>query len=115
MRSEHCCVRLGDTPTCCMETWWSRMLHLSCPSSKPPRHKKATVVSQAVHQATVMELAVAQLQFGEAVNVRVVEQGFPLGSDDNEIDDLIVSLRPAANGILAKLNVEQILQACLES
>jgi hypothetical protein len=47
------------------------------------------------------------------VNVRVVEQGFPLGSDDNEIDDLIKGLWLAANGILVKLNVEQILHACL--
>ena len=47
------------------------------------------------------------------MNVWVVEQGFPPGSDDDEIDDLIKSLRPAANSILAKLNVEQILQARL--
>jgi hypothetical protein len=45
------------------------------------------------------------------VNVQVVEQGSPLGSDDNEIGDLIESLRPATNDILAKLNVEQILHA----
>jgi len=44
----------------------------------------------------------------------VVEQGFPPALDDNEIDDLIESLWPAANGILAKLNVEQILHACLD-
>jgi len=48
------------------------------------------------------------------VNVQVVEQGFSSGSDDNEIDDLIESLRPAANGILAKLNMEQILHARLD-
>jgi hypothetical protein len=48
------------------------------------------------------------------VNVRVVEQGFPLRSDDNEIDDLIEGLWLAANGILVKLNVEQILHACLD-
>jgi len=48
------------------------------------------------------------------VNVRVVEQRFPLGSDDNEIDDIIESLRPTANGILMKLNVEQILHARLD-
>ena len=52
--------------------------------------------------------------FGEVVNVQVVEQGFSSGSDDNEIDDLIESLRPAANGILAKLNMEQILHARLD-
>jgi hypothetical protein len=48
------------------------------------------------------------------VNVRVVKRGFPLGSNDIEIDDLIESLRPAANGILAKLNVEQLLYARLD-
>ena len=48
------------------------------------------------------------------MNVRVVEQGFPLGSDDNEIDGLIGSLWPATNGILAKLNVEQLLHAHLD-
>ena len=44
----------------------------------------------------------------------MVEQDFLLGSDDNEIDDLIESLRPAANGILAKLNVDQLLHARLD-
>ena len=72
------------------------------------------MVSKAIHQATAMAQATAQLQFGKVVNVRVVEQGFPSGSDDSEIDDLIESLRPAANGILAKLNVEQVLHARLD-
>ena len=45
------------------------------------------------------------------MNVLVVEQGFPLGSDNNEIDDLIESLWRVSNDILAKLNVEQILYA----
>ena len=44
----------------------------------------------------------------------MVEQGFSLGSDDNEIDDLIESLRPVTNGILVKLNMEHILHACLD-
>ena len=43
----------------------------------------------------------------------MVEQGFPLGSDDNEIDDLIESLWLATNSILAKLNMVQILHARL--
>jgi hypothetical protein len=64
------------------------------------------VVSEVVRQTTAMALVAAQLQFGETVNIWVVEQGFPLGSDDNEIDDLTKSLRPATNGILAKLNTE---------
>jgi hypothetical protein len=72
------------------------------------------VVSEAVRQAVATALAAAQLQFAEGVNVRVVEHGFPSGSDDNEIDDLINSLWPASIGILAKLNMEQILHAHLE-
>jgi deferrochelatase/peroxidase EfeB len=56
------------------------------------REDKAVVVFKVVHQAAATALAAAQLQFGEAMNVRVVEQGFLLGSDDNEIDDLIKSL-----------------------
>ena len=39
---------------------------------------------------------------------------FLLGSNDNEIDDLIESLWSAANDILAKLNVEQLLHARLD-
>ena len=61
-----------------------------------------------------MALATAQLQFGEAVNIRVVEQGFLPGSDNNEIDDLIESLWPAANGMLAKLNMEWLMHAHLD-
>jgi hypothetical protein len=72
------------------------------------------VVSKVIHQAATTALAAAQLQFGKAVNVWVVEKGFALGSNHNEIDDLIESLRPAANGILVKLNVEQILHAHLD-
>jgi hypothetical protein len=67
------------------------------------------VVSKVIHQAATTALAAAQLQFG-----KVVEKGFALGSNHNEIDDLIESLRPAANGILVKLNVEQILHAHLD-
>ena len=64
------------------------------------------MVFKAVHQVAAMSLAAAELQFGETVNVRVVEQGFPPRSDDNEIDDLIESLWPANNSILAMLNVD---------
>ena len=48
------------------------------------------------------------------MNVRVVEQGFPPGSDDNEIYDLIESLEPTATAILAKVNVDKILHARLD-
>jgi hypothetical protein len=78
------------------------------------REDKAVVVSEAVRQAATAALAAAQLQFGVAVNVWVVEQGFQPGLDNNEINDLIESLQPAANGILAKLNMEQILHAHLD-
>ena len=37
------------------------------------REDKAAVVSKAIHQAAAIALAAAQLQFGEAVNVWVVE------------------------------------------
>ena len=114
--SEHCCVHPGYTPTCCSVTWWPRAPHLSCPSRKPPRHEKdkATMVSEAVRQVAATAPAAAQLQFGKAVNVQVVEQGFLPGSDNNEIDDLIERLRPTTNGILAKLNMEQMLRAHLD-
>jgi hypothetical protein len=44
----------------------------------------------------------------------MVEHGFPPRLDNNEIDDLIESLQPATNDILAKLNVEQILHTRFE-
>ena len=72
------------------------------------------VVTEAIHQGAAKALATAQLQIGVAVNVRVVEQGFSARSDNNEIDDLIKSLEPAANAILVKLNMEQILHARLD-
>ena len=52
---------------------------------------KATVVSEAICQAAATTLAAAQLQLGEAVNVQVVEQGFPPGSKDVDIADLVES------------------------
>ena len=72
------------------------------------------VVSKAIHQAAAMALATAQLQFGEAVNVRVVEQGFSLRSMDDDITNLIKSFEPAANAILPKVDVGLILQANLD-
>ena len=50
-------------------------------------------------QGVAAVLAAAQIQIGIAVNIRVVEQGFSPGSDDNEIDDLIESLELATNAI----------------
>jgi hypothetical protein len=48
------------------------------------------------------------------VNVQVVEQGFPPGSKDDDIDDLIESFKLAANVILAKVDMDEILHACLD-
>jgi hypothetical protein len=44
----------------------------------------------------------------------MAEQGFLLRSKDNDIDDLVESFEPAANAILAKVDVEQILHASLD-
>jgi hypothetical protein len=48
------------------------------------------------------------------VNLRVVEQGFPLHSTDDDIADLIESFEPAANAILLKVDVDEILHANLD-
>jgi len=47
------------------------------------------VVSEAIHQGAATALAAAHLRNGRAMHVLEVEQGFPLGSDVNEIVDLI--------------------------
>ena len=48
------------------------------------------------------------------VNVWVAEQGFPLESKDDDIVDLVESFEPAANAILAKVDVDEILHARLD-
>ena len=58
------------------------------------------MVIKAIHQGAAMALAAAQLQISVAVNVWVVEQGFPPGSIDDETTDLIESFEPDANVIL---------------
>jgi hypothetical protein len=73
-----------------------------------------TMVTEAISQGTTAALAAAQHQIGVAVNVQVVEQGFPPGSKDDDIDDLIESFKPAANVILAKVDMDEILHACLD-
>jgi hypothetical protein len=72
------------------------------------------MVTEAICQETTAALAATQHQIGVAVNVRVVEQGFLPGSKDDDIDDLIKSFKPAANVILAKVDVDEILHACLD-
>ena len=47
------------------------------------------------------------------MNVWVAEQGFLLGSTNDDIADLIESFEPAANVVLPKLDVELILHANL--
>ena len=44
----------------------------------------------------------------------MVEQGFPLGSTDDDIIDLNESFKPAANVVLPKVDVELILHANLD-
>ena len=61
-----------------------------------------------------MVLATAQLLIGTAVNVRVAEQGFLLGSRDDDIAELIKCFEPAANAVLPKVDVELILHANLD-
>ena len=60
-------------------------------------------------------LTAIQLQFGTEVQVLVVHQAFLLVPDDQDfIDDLFVSVELATNIILAKVNVDEILHACLD-
>ena len=47
------------------------------------------------------------------VNVQVANQGFLSGSMDDDIADLIESFEPAANTVLPKVDVDEILYANL--
>ena len=48
------------------------------------------------------------------VNVQVANQGFLSGSMDDDITDLIESFEPAANTVLPKVDVDEILHANLD-
>ena len=48
------------------------------------------------------------------MNVWVVEQGFSLGSTDDDITNLIESFEPSANAILLKVDMELILHGNLD-
>ena len=48
------------------------------------------------------------------VNLRVGEQGFSLRSMDDDITDLIESLKPAANAVLPMVDVDEIMHANLD-
>jgi hypothetical protein len=44
----------------------------------------------------------------------VAEQGFPPESKDEDIVDLVESFELAANAVIAKVDVDEILHACLD-
>ena len=71
------------------------------------------MVTEVIRQGDAMVLAAAQLQIGIAVNLGVVEQGFSPCSTDDDIADLIKSFKPAANAVLPKVDVDEILHANL--
>ena len=71
-------------------------------------------MTKAILQGAAMALAAAQLQIGAAVNIRVAEQGFSLGSTDDDITDLIKSFELATNAILPKVDIELILHVKLD-
>jgi len=48
------------------------------------------------------------------VNLKVAEQGFPSRLMDDGIADLINSFKPAANAVLPKVDVDEILHANLD-
>ena len=73
------------------------------------------MVSKAIHQGAAMALIAAQLEFGVVVKVWVVQQAFPPTPEDEDyIDDLFKHVEPAANTILAKVNMDEILHDHLE-
>jgi hypothetical protein len=61
-----------------------------------------------------MVLSTAQLLISTAVNLRVAEQGFLPRSMDDDIAYLIESFELAANTILLKVDMDEILHANLD-
>ena len=73
------------------------------------------VASKAIHQGATTALVAAQLEFSAMVKVRVVQQAFPPTPEDEDyIDDLFKCVEPAANAILAKVNVDDIFHDRLD-
>ena len=72
------------------------------------------MLTEAIHQGAAAALAAAQLQIGAAVNVQVAAWGFPLESKDDDIVDLVESFELVSNAVLAKVDVDEILHACLD-
>ena len=48
------------------------------------------------------------------MNLRVEEQGFPPRSTDDDIANLIESFEPAANAVLPKVDMDEVLHANLD-
>ena len=58
-------------------------------------------------------MAATQLQIDATVNVRVAEQGFLSESKDDDIIDLVESFEPAANAVLTKVDMNEIVHTRL--
>ena len=66
--------------------------------------------SEAIHQGAATAMVAAQLEFGAVVKVMVAQQAFPPAPEDEDyIDDMFKCIEPAANVVLAKVNVVEIL------
>ena len=72
------------------------------------------MVTKAVCQGAATALTATQLQIGAVVNIWVVEKGFSPDSKNNDIIDLVESFELAANAILVKVDMDEILHACLD-
>jgi hypothetical protein len=73
------------------------------------------MVFEAICQGAATALAAAQLQFGVVVKVLVVQQAFlPRLGEEDDMDDLFMSLEPTTNVVLGKVNVDEILHAHLD-
>ena len=71
--------------------------------------------SEAVHQGATTALVAAQLEFSTVGKVQVVQQAFPLTPEDEDyIDDLFKRVDPAANVVLVKVDMEEIMHDRLD-
>jgi hypothetical protein len=70
------------------------------------------MVSEVDSQGAATALVAAQLQFGTAVKVLVVQQAFPPPPDDEDyMFDLFECVKSVANAVLAKVNMDEVLHA----
>ncbi|XP_066354194.1 uncharacterized protein [Miscanthus floridulus] len=72
------------------------------------------VVSHGVRVGTTRALAVAQLRFGDAVDLRQADRGFPPQSSRTTIESLVADFGAAGHAILAAVDVERILLSALD-